>query len=92
MNNYAIIKSKENSLTVSEIIEVTGGQAMPLLWIGSEGRYCLLPKEVIQNLLELHGSLQQAKDLDFDYGPTLQIVWSQGIEINNGIGRILADE
>lgn len=91
MNNYAIVKSKENSLTADEIIEITGGQAMPLLWIGSEGRYYLVSRPVIQNLLELHESFKQTQDSEYKL-PPLQVTKSQGAEISSDVGKILADE
>lgn len=91
MPEYAIIKSKESSLTASEIVETTNNQAIPILWINSEGRYCLLSKEVVQNLLDLHEPLRQAQDPEYK-SPTLQIVWSQGVEVDGRVGRILAGE
>ena len=88
---YLIIKNPENILPADEIIAEINNQAVPILWVGSEGRFRLIPKEIVQNLLDLHEALQQAKDSEYK-SPPLQIVWSQGIEINNEIGRILLDE
>lgn len=87
----AIIRNKENSLTIEQIIEAIDGQAVPILWAGNEGRFRLLPQAVVQNLLDLHEGLQQTQDPEYKT-PQLFLVWSQGIEISNDIGRILAGE
>lgn len=93
LKQYTVIKNKSDVLTADMIIEAIGDQIVPvlILWIGSEGRYCLLPEEAIQNLLELHEGLQQAKDPEYKT-PTLQIVWSQGTEVDGRVGRILAGD
>ena len=87
----AVIKSKENILSADELIAEINNQAISILWIGNEGRFRLIPKEIVQNLLDLHEGLQQTQDPEYK-SPPLQIVWSQGIEIGNEISRILLDE
>ena len=91
LKQYAIIKNQENILSADEVIAGVGEQVVSVLWVSSEGRCRLLPKEIIQNLLDLHEALQQAKDSEYK-SPPLQIAWSQGIEIGNEISRILLDE
>ena len=87
----AVIKSKENILSADELIAEVNNQAIPILWISSEGRFFLVPKEIVDNLLGLHEGLQQTQDPEYK-SPPLQIVRDQGIEIDNAIGKILAGE
>ena len=91
LKQYAIIKSQENILSADEVIAGMSEQAVPILWVSSEGRFYLIPKEIIQNLIDLHEALQQTKDSEYKL-PPLRIVRDQGIEVSNEIGRILLNE
>ena len=91
ITQIAIIKNKENSLTADEIVEMIGDKTIPILWVSDGGQYCLIPKEVIQNLLDLREGLQQAQASEYK-APTLQWVREQGIKVDDKIGRILTGE
>lgn len=91
LKKYAFIKDSGGTLPADKIIAEIGDQAVPILWCAGEGQFCLVPQAVVQNLLELYTEFQRAQG-GFDYRPTLQIMWSQGIEMDNQIGRILAGE
>ena len=61
----------------------------PILWC-REGEFRIIPKEVILNLIA--GAIHAKLSSDKTTNPQLQIMWSQGISINNLAGRALIGE
>lgn len=72
------------------ILEVIiGSGTMSMLWC-RDGKYCVIPKEIILNALNSVKSFQQT-DLKRT-PPIITIHWSQGIPISNQAGRALVGE
>lgn len=86
-----VFKDSHDEIIINKFIleKITGFGTGPLLW-SRDGEYCIMPKEVIQNVLDLAKSFQQT-DLKRT-PPVITIMWSQGIPVNNAVGRILIGE
>lgn len=89
LKQYAVIKDSGGTLSADKIIAEVGDISMPVLWL-AEGRFSLIPQPIVQNLLDLHKELQQVQGPE--QKPILQVMWSQGIVVDNQIGRALLDE
>lgn len=64
-------------------------KALPILWC-REGKYRVVPKEVVQNTINIMNMYAVSGEKRTQ--PTPIIMWSQGIEINNLAGRTLLGE
>ena len=89
-SSYLIIKESGSSLFVDKAILdlATGGEIDPILWC-QNGLFCLIPKEVVQNAIDLSKSFQHPNRR---IPPKLCFVWGQGIPISNLAGRVLIGE
>jgi len=66
--------------------------ALPIIW-NRDGQFCIIPKEVVQNAMDLHEMHQHADLADLKVTvPIISIMWSQGIPISNLAGRALVGE
>lgn len=86
-----IYKDPHNTMVIDKSIleKITGLGTIPMLWC-RDGLFCVIPKEVIQNAIDLAESYRQT-DLKCA-APIITIRWSQGIPINNLAGRALVGE
>jgi len=89
--NIDTIKESGDKIFLAEILidAIMTGEISPLLWC-RDGEFCLIPKEVIQNAVDLHEMSRQEDSRRLQ--PPVVIVWSQGIEISNLAGRALINE
>ncbi len=86
-----VFKDPHDTMIIDKSIleKITDFGAVPMLWC-RDGLFCVIPKEVIQNAMDLAESYQQT-DLKCT-PPVITIRWSQGIPINNQAGRALIGE
>lgn len=63
--------------------------SLPILW-NRDGEFCVIPKAVVQNAIDLHKTYTQQKFKIVV--PIITIMRSQGIPINNAAGRALLGE
>ena len=86
-----IYKDPHDTMIIDKVIleKITGLGTIPMLWC-RDGLFCVIPKEVIQNAIDLAESYRQT-DLKCA-APIITIRWSQGILINNQAGRVLIGE
>lgn len=86
-----VFKDPHNQIIIDKSIleKITGFGTMPMLWC-RDGEYCVVPKEVIQNAIDLHEMAQQEDSKRLQ--PSIVIVWSQGVPISNLAGRALVGE
>ena len=89
--SYIIIKDSYHLLCVDKTVfgMATADIAEPILWC-CDGLFCLIPKEVVQNIIDSNRMSQQI-DLKCT-PPKLYFHWSQGIPISNLAGRALMGE
>ena len=86
-----VFKDPHDTMVIDKSIleKITGLGTIPMLWC-RDGLFCVVPKEVIQNAIDLTESYQQT-DLKCT-APIITIRWSQGIPISNLAGRVLIGE
>ena len=86
-----IYKDPHDTMVIDKSIleKITGFGTIPMLWC-RDGLFCVIPKEVIQNAIDLAESYRQT-DLKCAT-PIITIRWSQGIPISNLAGRALIGE
>lgn len=89
--NIDTIKESGDKIFLAEILinAINTGEISPLLWC-RDGEFCLIPKEVIQNAVDLYEMSRQEDSRRLQ--PPVVIVWSQGIPISNLAGRALIGE
>ncbi|KKN69765.1 hypothetical protein LCGC14_0437110 [marine sediment metagenome] len=89
--NIDTIKESGDTIFLAEVLldALTGGEINPVLWC-RDGQFRLVPKEVIQNAVNLYETLRQ-QEVKVKIPATI-ILWSQGIPINNAAGRALIGE
>ena len=86
-----VFKDPHDTMVIDKFIleRITDFGAMPMFWC-RDGLFCVIPKEVIQNAINLAKSFRQT-DLKRT-PPIITIQWSQGIPISNQAGRALIGE
>lgn len=62
---------------------------LPIVW-NRNGEFCVIPKGVVQNAIDLHKVYTQQEFKVMT--PIITIMWSQGIPISNLAGRALVGE
>jgi len=86
-----VYKDLHDTMVIDKSIleKITGLGTTSMLWC-RDGLFCIIPKEVIQNAIDLAESYRQT-DLKCA-APIIIIRWSQGIPISNLAGRALVGE
>ncbi len=86
-----VFKDPHDEIIIDKAIleKITGLGTIPMLWCRG-GLFCVIPKEVIGNAIDLAESYRQT-DLKCA-APIIVIQWSQGIPISNLAGRALIGE
>ena len=91
IGNYLIIKEPSDTFCADGIVLdlATDKKTVPILWC-RDGMFCLIPKEIIQNAIDVSGSL---RDINLKRTPPkLYFFWNQGIPVSNQAGRALLGE
>ena len=84
-------KDPHDTMVIDKAIfrKITDFGAVSMLWC-RDGLFCVIPKEVIKNAMDLAKSYRQT-DLKRT-PPVITIHWDQGIPISNQAGRALIGE
>ena len=88
---YFMVKDPHDTLFIDEddVDKLTDDGINPILWCRN-GLFCLIPKEVIQNAMNIFVMFRQT-EVKFS-PPVISFLWSQGIPISNLAGRALVRE
>lgn len=84
-----VVKDPHDKIFIDKVIleKITGLGTIPILWC-RDGNYCLIPKEVVKNAIELSELPPPTKRTI----PKLFFAWDQGISMSNAAGRALLGE